>query len=92
MRENREYRRSLHDYFGCPLRPAACSSGIQFLARRALCTNGNRGGVEQAATGVPLIYTYILDPATRAYRTGEMYTGIIKATAPFTVDIDLSDI
>lgn len=48
--------------------------------------------VEQAATGVPLIYTYILDPATRAYRTGEMYTGIIKATAPFTVDIDLSDI
>lgn len=48
--------------------------------------------VEQAATGVPLIYTYILDPATRAYRTGEMYTGTIKATAPFTVDIDLGDI
>ncbi|MFF0451792.1 Uma2 family endonuclease [Nocardia africana] len=48
--------------------------------------------VELAATGVPLIYTYILDPATRAYRTGEMYTGIIKATAPFTVDIDLSNI
>lgn len=31
--------------------------------------------VEQAATGVPLIYTYILDPATRAYRTGEMVHG-----------------
>ena len=48
--------------------------------------------VEQAATGVPLIYTHILDPATRAYRTGEMYTGVIKAAVPFTVDIDLGEI
>ncbi|WP_227462925.1 MULTISPECIES: hypothetical protein [Nocardia] len=48
--------------------------------------------VEQAATGVPLIYTYILDPATRAYRTGEMYTGVIKAAVPLTVDIDLGEI
>ncbi|MDN2495364.1 Uma2 family endonuclease [Nocardia nova] len=48
--------------------------------------------VEQAATGVPLIYTYILDPATRAYRTGEMYTGVTEAAVPFTVDIDLGEI
>ncbi|TLF82523.1 Uma2 family endonuclease [Nocardia cyriacigeorgica] len=48
--------------------------------------------VEQAATGVPLVYTYVLDPATMTYRTGEMFTGIVKVTAPFTVDIDLTEI
>jgi len=47
--------------------------------------------VEQAATGVPLIYTYVLDPATGAYRTGEMFTGAIKVTAPFTTEIDLAE-
>ncbi len=31
--------------------------------------------VEQAATGVPLIYTYVLDPATRTYRTGRTGPG-----------------
>ncbi|MFE3542196.1 Uma2 family endonuclease [Nocardia sp. NPDC059177] len=45
--------------------------------------------VEQAATGVPLVYTYILDPATRSYRTGDMFTGVIKTTAPFQTEIDL---
>ncbi|MET9482708.1 Uma2 family endonuclease [Streptomyces sp. NPDC006638] len=45
--------------------------------------------VEQAATGVPLIYTYVLDPATRAYRDGEMFTGTIKAAVPFSVIVDL---
>lgn len=45
--------------------------------------------VEQAATSVPLIYTYILDPVTRAYRSGDMFTGAIKVSAPFAVKIDL---
>ncbi|WP_327148247.1 Uma2 family endonuclease [Nocardia sp. NBC_01329] len=48
--------------------------------------------IEQAATGVPLIYTSILDPATGSYRTGEMFTGIVKVSAPFTVEIDLGRI
>ncbi|MFJ1599237.1 Uma2 family endonuclease [Streptomyces sp. NPDC088261] len=48
--------------------------------------------VEQAATGVPLIYTYVLDPATRAYRDGEMFTGTIKAAVPFSVIVDLGAI
>lgn len=48
--------------------------------------------VEQAATGVPLIYTYVLDAATMTYRTGEMYTGIVKVSAPFSVEIDLGEI
>ncbi|MEW1614592.1 MULTISPECIES: Uma2 family endonuclease [unclassified Streptomyces] len=30
--------------------------------------------VEQAATGVPIVCTYVLDPATKAYRDGEMFT------------------
>ncbi|MEV0275563.1 Uma2 family endonuclease [Streptomyces sp. NPDC050610] len=45
--------------------------------------------VEQAATGVPIVYTYVLDPATKAYRDGEMYTGTVKATAPFSFMVDL---
>ncbi|WP_218582350.1 hypothetical protein [Nocardia cyriacigeorgica] len=46
--------------------------------------------VEQAAIGVPLVYTYVPDPGTMTYRTGEMFTGTVKVTAPFTVDIDLA--
>lgn len=45
--------------------------------------------IEQAATGVPIIYTYVLDPATKAYRDGEMFTGVIKAAVPFSVTVDL---
>ncbi|MFF0262981.1 Uma2 family endonuclease [Streptomyces microflavus] len=45
--------------------------------------------IEQAATGVPIVHTYVLDPATRAYREGEVFTGAIKAAAPFSVTVDL---
>ncbi|WP_063728118.1 Uma2 family endonuclease [Streptomyces sp. RTd22] len=45
--------------------------------------------IEQAATGVPLVYTYVLDPASRAYREGDVCTGVVKAAAPFPVEIDL---
>ncbi|MFC4070858.1 Uma2 family endonuclease [Actinoplanes subglobosus] len=45
--------------------------------------------VEQAATGVPLVYTYILDPAAGRHRDGDVFTGIVKLTAPFAVEIDL---
>ncbi|MEV6656855.1 Uma2 family endonuclease [Nocardia fluminea] len=48
--------------------------------------------IEQAANGVPLIYTYILDPATGAYRTGDMFTGTVEVSAPFPVEIDLGKI
>ncbi|MFD6042053.1 Uma2 family endonuclease [Streptomyces koyangensis] len=45
--------------------------------------------VEQAATGVPIVSTYVLDPATKAYRDGEMFTGTVKATAPFAITVGL---
>jgi Uma2 family endonuclease len=45
--------------------------------------------IEQAATGIPIVYTYVLDPATKAYRDGEMFTGTVKATAPFSVTVSL---
>ncbi|MGC5529712.1 Uma2 family endonuclease [Streptomyces sp. SR-10] len=48
--------------------------------------------IEQAATGVPIISTYVLDPATKAYRDGEMFTGVIEAAAPFAVTVDLGTI
>ncbi|SCF89126.1 Uma2 family endonuclease [Streptomyces sp. Cmuel-A718b] len=47
--------------------------------------------VEQAATGIPIVYTYVLDPATKAYRDGEMFTGTVKAAAPFSITVDLGD-
>ncbi|GAA5048586.1 Uma2 family endonuclease [Nocardia callitridis] len=48
--------------------------------------------VEQAATGVVLVYTSVLDPATGTYRTGDMYTGTVKASAPFPVEVDLGEV
>jgi Uma2 family endonuclease len=54
-------------------------AGIQFYWR-----------VEQAATGAPLLYTYVLDSATGRYREGEIFTGVVKLTAPFLIEVDLS--
>lgn len=48
--------------------------------------------VEQAPTGVPLVYTYVLDPAAGVYRDGEVFAGVIKVVAPFPVEIDLGSI
>ena len=45
--------------------------------------------VEQAATGIPLVYTYVLDPAARTYRDGEIFTGAVDASVPFPVAVDL---
>ncbi|CAM5313640.1 Uma2 family endonuclease [Streptomyces californicus] len=45
--------------------------------------------IEQAATGVPIVYTYVLDPVTKAYRDGEIFTGTVKATASFSITVDL---
>jgi Uma2 family endonuclease len=46
--------------------------------------------VELTATGIPVVYSYLLDSASRRYREGEVFTGLIKATVPFPVEIDLS--
>lgn len=46
--------------------------------------------VEQAVTGVPIVYTYVLDPATGVYREDDLFTGTVKVTAPLAVEIDLS--
>lgn len=46
--------------------------------------------IEIAATGVPVVYTYILDSASGRYREGEMFTGVVKTSAPFPVEIDLT--
>ncbi|WP_371790903.1 Uma2 family endonuclease [Streptomyces sp. NBC_01471] len=48
--------------------------------------------IEQAATGVPLVYTYVLDLASKTYRDGEVFTGVIKAAAPFSVTVDLGTV
>lgn len=48
--------------------------------------------IEQAATGIPLVYTYVLDPATSTYRDGEVFTGALKVSAPFPVELDLGTV
>ncbi|GIE82962.1 hypothetical protein Aph02nite_89120 [Actinoplanes philippinensis] len=48
--------------------------------------------VEQAVTGAPLVYTYVLDPATGRYRDSEVFTGVVVVTAPFAVEVDLGHI
>jgi Uma2 family endonuclease len=46
--------------------------------------------VEQAATGAPILYTYVLDQASGGYRDGEVFTGLVKLTTPLVVEIDLT--
>jgi Uma2 family endonuclease len=46
--------------------------------------------VELTATGIPVVYSYLLDSASSRYREGEIFTGLIKAAVPFQVEIDLS--
>jgi len=41
-------------------------------------------------TGVPLVYTYVLDPAGGTYREGELFTGTVKVAAPFPLELDLT--
>jgi hypothetical protein len=53
-------------------------AGIQFYWR-----------VEQAPTGAPLVYTYVLDPATGRYRDSDIFTGVVTMRVPFAVEIDL---
>jgi len=45
--------------------------------------------VEEAGTGVPVVFTYLLDPSGPIYRATEIFTGVVKATVPFAVEIDL---
>ena len=46
--------------------------------------------VELTATDIPVVYNYLLDPASRHYRESDVFTGTVKATAPFPVEIDLT--
>jgi Uma2 family endonuclease len=48
--------------------------------------------VEQAGTSAPLLYTYVLDPATRRYRDGDIFTDVVRLAAPFEFQIDLRHI
>jgi hypothetical protein len=46
--------------------------------------------VELTASAIPVVYTYLLDPASRRYREADVFTGLVKASAPFPVEIDLT--
>jgi len=46
--------------------------------------------VEQPSTGVPVVYAYVLDPAAATYNEAGLHVGIVDATTPFAVKIDLT--
>jgi Uma2 family endonuclease len=46
--------------------------------------------VELTPGGIPVIYSYLLDSASGRYRDGEVFTGLVRATVPFPIEIDLS--
>ena len=46
--------------------------------------------IEQPPAGAPIIYTYVLDPATRTYRDGAVHTGLMEITTPFPMRLDLT--
>jgi Uma2 family endonuclease len=46
--------------------------------------------VELTATRIPVVYTYLLDSASRRYRDSDVFTGLVKATVPFPVEVELS--
>jgi Uma2 family endonuclease len=48
--------------------------------------------IEQVGIGIPVVHTYVLDPAAQVYRPTEVFTGIVKAIAPFAVEIDLREV
>ena len=46
--------------------------------------------LELTSTGIRVVYTYLLDSASRRSRDGEVFTGLVKATVPVQIEIDLS--
>ena len=48
--------------------------------------------VEQVGIGIPVVHTYVLDAAARVYRPTEVFTGVVKAIAPFTLELDLREV
>lgn len=46
--------------------------------------------VELTPAGIPVVFAHLLDSASRRYRDSEVFTGLVKITVPFPVEIDLS--
>ena len=46
--------------------------------------------MELTPTRIPVVYTYMLDSASKRYRDGDVYTGFVKAAMYLPVEVDLS--
>jgi hypothetical protein len=72
---------------------SATQSGSETFVSGARSGIGWRlAGVEQVGIGIPVVHTYVLDAAAQVYRPTEVFTGLVKAIAPFSVEIDLREI
>jgi hypothetical protein len=45
---------------------------------------------ELTADAIPVVYTYLLDPAGRRYREADVFTGLVKPGVLFPLEIDLT--
>ncbi len=54
--------------------------------------NCSRRQPTQVATGIPLVYTYVLGPVARAYRDGDVFTGVLKVPAHFPAALDIGQV
>jgi Uma2 family endonuclease len=45
--------------------------------------------VELTLTGMPVVYTYLIDSARGRYHESDVFTGTVNATVPFPVKVDL---
>ncbi len=45
--------------------------------------------IEDATTDMPSVHTYVLDESIMAYQATDVFAGVIKAIAPFPVELDL---
>lgn len=48
--------------------------------------------IEGVGRDVPVVHTYRLDEASRTYMATEVFNGLVKASVPFPVEIDLREI
>lgn len=72
-----------------------CAAGSETTDRTVKLEQYARAGIpvywriEQIATATCIAYTYLLDPALGRHREGDVCPGVIKAAAPFPVEVDL---
>jgi Uma2 family endonuclease len=73
------------------------SPGSQYTDRKTKPTVYAEAGIRyywrvETKDAVPVVFTYVLDEGTGSYAEAGTYIGTVKATVPFPVTVDLTDV